>query len=63
MAFRNPDLKLRCGDPMCESKISAAWAVKMLALGAGEVVLGEGCYLLEEAGARRVVKEPGWEGF
>ena len=33
------------------------------ALGAGEVVLGEGGDLLEEAGAGGVVEEPGGEGF
>ncbi len=33
------------------------------ALGAGEVVLGEGGDLLEEAGAGGVVEEPGREGF
>ena len=34
-----------------------------VALGAGEVVLGECGDLLEELGAALVVEEPGWEGF
>jgi hypothetical protein len=33
------------------------------ALGAGEVVLGEGGDLFEELGAALVVKEPGGEGL